>query len=433
MLLLLLCSLTMGAVVYELGDVMYAVPNCVPGPVTDRLFRPNSFGQLLLDNSLLGSQLRFTVVPDPGQVSCRFCQRLNLCSQTFGNTSDLHLTYDTRYNIRIVSVDQLPDSVVGLSVAVPQPPSPEAEAIVWVSGEQLGLAQLCGQRRRLVVMLYMTAEAPAVRDFQVQAWDPATLATVPCSTAPTMADLTCRTTAQYYVLDYTATNCLDDGAPLVLTPPSATEVSYVGYYYEAVAMSAPEALPSLRLCGETWLSLYQRCRLEVYCDADQALFIALKPWYQAALYATAAWQNGRRDSALWQALEELEQYCEARDLVLDLLVNLSQTLAPSPHQREAEAADWALLCEWARVETNQSHVTDNVTLPFYFYHHRDWYFDTFRHIVYYNDPQMAVKSALLVTLAVVSLTVVLLATAWTVRRVWQTVRLRRSNEEYLLV
>lgn len=434
LLLVVVAMTTTSATMYQLADIMYSVPTCEVGSAGTIL--QNSFGQLYLKNSLVGSRLYLTVAPDASQTSCRFCDRLGYCTQSLGNESALHLAYDTRYNIRVVSVDQ-PGAYVSLSIAVPPsnnttPTSESLAQSVTIEGAQLGLPQLCGQKRRLVVMLFMTTEAPVVRDFLVTAWDPSSWDSIPCSAAPTGADLACTVAPAYYVLDYEVTNCADWVAPTPLAVPTTTNPgpTYVNYYYEAVAMHADGALPQLRICGESWLSLYTRCRLETYCDADNVLFIGMKPWYQAVLYATAAWQNGRRDEAVWQALQELEQYCEARDMVLDLFVNMSLSLAPS--DTATLQSDWAVLCDWAS-QNNESLVHTNITLPFYFYHHTDWYFDTFKHVIYYNDPQMPLKSALLVAFASLAALFITGAFAWTVWYVWKTVRLRRESHEYLLV
>jgi hypothetical protein len=284
----------------------------------------------------------------------------------------------------------------------------------------------------MVVLVYMTAEAPAVRDFLVTAWDPSTGATMACSADAAMADVSCRVAPTYHVVEYAVTNCLDaaDTLPPQTLPTSV--ISYVTHYYEAVARQSPDAaLAALTLCGETWLSLYRRARLELYCDADQVLFIAVKPWYRAALYATAAWLSGRRDEPVWRALQQLEQYCEARDMVLDLFVNVSAELEPLDDA--TEALDWQVLCDWAQ-QSNESQVTHNVTLPFYFYHHSDWYFAAFRSIIYYNDAKMPVKASLIVSLVSVCAFGLLVALTLTVRHVWLSARLRNADtEEYLLV
>jgi hypothetical protein len=390
--LLFLLVLFTGRDAYLLSDIQYPLPSCAQGGVVVR----NNFGRLLLDNDLLATRLNLRVEPDSSQSSCRFCGiATRYCTTPFGNGSDLHLAYDTSYNLRLISVDGLNRSVSGLSVALPA-----------TSGGSVSIErsrQVCGTTYRLVLLVVMQSEAPLVRDFLLIASASATR-NLPCSAEPSQADLSCRLAPTYYYVDYTVGNCVTAG-PSPLVPPTRTH-TYV-YYYQELFM-----LEEGSLCGERWVSIYRRTHLETYCKGDNTPYIRLKPWYEAALRAVAAWSDGRRDTSVWLALETLEQYCEVRELVLPLFTNM--TLLLGGGDDKAVERDWALLCEGDGTSSQ-----DNVTLPFYFYHHGAWYFESFKYLIYF-DEAMPLKTGLFVAFCVLSGLCVLAGTLLTLRRLLLT-------------
>lgn len=405
MLLLLLLVLSSWATdtAYELSDLQFGVPRCrLPGRAVAPL---NSFGRLRLSNDLLGRALRFTVEPDATQASCRFCQiAARYCTQRYdGNLStaagQLHLAHDTQYNLRIIAL-RGNETSGALSLAL----APRQQEIV-VPTAQLG-GPLCGARLRAVVLGYVTAEAPLVRDFQATARG-ADNESIQCSRAATGADLSCRLAPSYFVLSYALDNCVDWGAPAPLQAAPYTH-SFVHYYTAGVGDAA-----ALTLCGERWDSLYARARLELYCDADVALFVALRPWHRAALVTTAAWLSGARDLAVWRALDALEQYCEARDDLLPHWANVTSGL-PSD-----EADDWEALCARQNVSSRE-----NVTVPAYFYRAGEWYFGAFRPLIYFQDARMPAKSAALVAFVLACVLSLVLGVVCTVAYIWH--RLRRQ-------
>jgi hypothetical protein len=413
----------------SLSDLQYTAPVCsIPGRGAQgaALSLLNSFGQLGLSNDLMGAQLRLTLALDPLQRSCRFCtQQQSYCTQTYGtanSTTGLHLADDTSYNVRVISLAD--DNTASQSLLLPV-----GQLAVSVATP----GQRCGAQLSLVVQAILTAEAPTHRDFLVQARDPDAPLLVNCS--QTLSDLSCRLAPAFYRVAYRVDNCVaSQQGSSPLPPVPARPHSYVQQYYEAVAMRDDEtrdALRALTLCGESWLALFERARLEIYCDAQQAVFVALKPWYRAALVTAAAWRSGRRDLAVWQALEQLERLCVVRDEPLEYLSNwtiaLARDLAPLP----TEDGDWATLCEWAQQAAPRGPLVElhtNVTLPWYWTHETDWYFAPFLYVIYYNDPWMGVKAAALVALFVLSGAVVITGLCYVVFVIW-----RHQRQRYVVI
>jgi len=383
MLLLSLGNVVGFPISYALSDIQYPTPLCS----SKGTLVVNSFGHVLLDNDLMGSQLQLQVQVDPSQSSCRFCRiSPTYCTTPYGNASNLHMAYDTSYNFRLITLDGENRTLTSLSVAS----LPSNGAALTLERH----TQICGETYRIILLLMMTAEAPLVRDFLLIARDTSLLLipSLPCSTDPSQADLSCRVADAYFYLDYRVENCVSSSPSSTSLPPAGGK-TFVYYYYQVIVRGEPFLMDKdLTLCREGWISIYRRVYLERYCDADNRVYIAMKPWYRAALYAIAAWSNGRRDTSVWLALETLEKYCVAREVVLDLFHNLSLLVGEPSDKSLSE--DWALLCNWS-VENTSFHIHENVTLPFYYYHYRDWYFENFKYLVYY-DAQMPLKSGLIV-------------------------------------
>lgn len=427
--LLLLCGAGRALRTYPLSDIQYAAPVCI---VNNFFALVNSFGAVTLDNTLLPRALQLTVRPDASQRSCRFCAVSSAyCTTPFGanapNETALHLAYDTSYNIKLISRDAR-GNTVAFTIALPR-----GTNAVSIDGELLaayaarggaqgtGAADLCGKTYRLTLLAIMRTEAPAPRDFLVVARDAAAPLALPCSADPTRADISCRVAPAYYYLDYAVQNCLSGGDGAAAAPPALlSHHSLYYYYYEAVAMRNSDALPALVMCGESWESIYARARLELYCGGDVELYVTLLPWYSTALVTMAAWQNGRRDAPLWAALEVLEQYCAVRDLLVlgDLWANTSAAMLDP-------ASEWlverAVLCEWAALaaqESNTSAGTQNVTLPFYYYNSRAWYFRAFLYMFYFDAAMPAKSAAAVAFFVAVGLTVLfgIAFTAFALRR-----------------
>lgn len=368
----------------------------------------------------MGTQLLLALALDPTQRSCRFCaQRASYCEQAL---EDLHLATDTSYNVRLMAM--LASDTIGGSVAV--------QSLSLQVGQQQAVllpdGVLCGMRLTLVLTLVLQSEVPAQRHFVVIARDPLHPRQIACS--PDMTEISCRQATAYFVVDYQVDNCVASvtGRSALPDPPPPLDQqrSYVHYYYRALVSTEDVSLRSqmqqLSLCGESWLQLYENSHLPLYCDADQALFVALKPWHQAALYTTAHWLSGQRDTEIYTSLERLASVCEVRHDPLPYLSNLS-ALAMARGVPE-EALDWLMLCEWATTNRAQVVTEVNVTLPTYFYRQWEWYFSPFVYVIYFNDAWMGAKSAALVALIVLTGVVALAALAFTLKLIGRTLRVR---------
>jgi hypothetical protein len=383
---------------YPLSDIQFPVPTC---EVREIWTVENNFGSLQLSNTALPEGLTVSVTPDSSQRSCRFCTQSMLgCFTPFdrNHTDDenvLHLAYDTTFNIRIMTLDAQNHTSTVL-VALPETLALDPVAIDCTHFGSNG-CPLCGQTLRLIVNVIMRSESPYVRDFVLVArqWN---TQFINCSSDPTQADLSCRVAPRYFYLQYPVVNCLTSG-PVPPLAAASLHHSFYYYYYEAVAMGNAEVLANATLCGESWLSIYTRSRLYIYCNADVSRYLTLLPWYSSALVTIAAWTNGRRDTAIWIALHQLEQYCALRDLPIPYWLNVS---VPLNDQRSNWQLDQTTLCEWVQLENINT--LGNVTLPLYYTYAESnaWFFQPFRMWLYFNDPVMQTKSILLITFFIVS-------------------------------
>jgi hypothetical protein len=244
-------------------------------------------------------------------------------------------------------------------------------------------------------------------------------ATVDCVEAPggRIAPLDCRITRRFYYVEHRVNNCLGT------KPPTAVDdrLYYDPYHYYYHLWSARTAVdrdvlvpPHLTLCGERWQQIFERTRLQLYCNPDVALQVALKPWYEAALQAMTAFLNQRfGEPALWLALATLERTCGQRDatgqygLRDSVFYNMTEALRDSADVVVNGATQ---VCEWMVQEEPELLGDVNITLPFYVTHYRAWYFALFKYVVPPDaDMPRAAVTLLLIPLVVLGVTLVSIA------------------------
>jgi hypothetical protein len=241
---------------------------------------------------------------------------------------------------------------------------------------------MCGRKQRMVVQVILSIDRPVERDFWLIAHD-APLS-IPCVEGS--SDLSCRTSASYYYVEHSVTNCLGVSQGVEGELP-LNHYTPLYYYYESVVMNNTEILgdPRRLLCGENWLTLYQRTRLHEYCHYYNPLYVKPKAWYEAALKITSAWLNGNRGVDVWVGMEALERTCLRRDAEVlyeeTIFANITQWL----EEEEEPTYDKKTLCAWieeAGVDTSHS----NITLPFFATHNiRDGFLSLFLYLVEPND------------------------------------------------
>lgn len=124
----------------------------------------------------------------------------------------------------------------------------------------------------------------------------------------------------------------------------------------------------LRICGESWISLYRRTKLhELYCHYYNPLYVKPKAWYEAALLLSSAWLNGNRGVEVWIGLEALERTCQDREREVIYEESLFYNLTMWMYEDDDPVFDRTTLCEWiqsAGIDTTQS----NISLPFFAKH-----------------------------------------------------------------
>jgi len=390
-LLWLLCVATTRAT-FTLSDLQYPMPTCtVRGTGVT-----NSFGQLTLQPDLLGRQLTLGLALDPSQSSCRFCAYSPaFCTTPYGNSSSLHLARDTSFNVKLMTLTpqnatlvanfRLPQGVTQLGV----------DATSLLPYDKRDDASLCGNHYRLVVLLLITAEAPALRDFLAIAGDDQTMASVPCSAdvGLSQSDLSCRLAPRFFYLDVALSNCIRS-LPATASPPAPTQ-SYSIVYWRAHPEAWPPLTPSL--CDETWPSLLERLHPEDYlCDTQNALYIRPLPFYDAAMTAIATWLNAGGATAdgdvLW-LLDTLERHCGASQTGT---VSLEQTILAN-----ASARLRARLQSPSDVDCEALTPSRDIALPYYVAHFDEWQMHAFKYVVYF-DEAMPIKSALLLSLIIIA-------------------------------
>ena len=424
LLVLAVSTATSGAAV--LADIQYTVPNCL---VEDHTLA-NSFGELALTNDVLtGQQLQLGVTLDDTQTSCKLCQLLPArdCDAPLGNASNLRLASDTRYNVRVwVADDAAPlDRSAEFSLVLQ-----DGRAVSIDTSDAITAS--CGQTLRLVVTVLATIDHPRRRDFVLIATDSPD-DVMPCMQVPSQQALSCHTTLSYYYVTHAVRNCLATTTGGEETRLARERLYYdpYHYYYELVYQNNAESLgvSSAVLCGESWVSIFKRARLDEYCAApDLALYVRMKPWYEAALLTMSAWLNGRQqETVVWLALATLERSCAQRDTVqLDLndtiFYNMSLLLREAAPVNGQET-----VCSWLPV------VASNITRPWYVTHITDWYFDTFKYLL----PLNADMPSKAMTLVVMPILVLIIVVAGSVLTVWHVCyrpgEFAQSNNAYMRV
>jgi hypothetical protein len=355
----------------------------------------NNFGVLSIDNDLMGQRLQLSInLNDTSHRSCRLCAM----SPAYCNTTIApRLAQDTSYNLKIVSLEERRVSSVSYALR---------QDTVLISQ-----SDICGRTYRWVILLIVNVLQPIDHDFLLLANDGGTN-TLPCDR--TLADISCTAANEYYIIDYTAENCLSQrDQSLEVQPTQFNQPLYYFYNNETIDQE-------MLLCGESWRSIFRRSRLDIWCDDTLPLYIKQKPWYQTALYAMSAWLNGRRDAALWLTLETLERTCHSRErqLALDetIFVNLSLRV-------DRPTYDDGVICDWIGGVDKQ-----NITLPFYTRYYKEWFFSLYKSILP-ADETMPWKAPLLFALPFIIIFILVIATGLTTYHIY----CRQKNNEYLRV
>lgn len=355
----------------------------------------NNFGVLSIDNDLMGQRLQLSInLNDTTHRSCRLCAM----SPAYCNTTIApRLAQDTSYNLKIVSLEERRVSSVAYALR---------QDSVLISQNDI-----CGRTYRWVILLIVNVAQPIDHDFLLLANDGGTN-TLPCDR--TLADISCTVANEYYIIDYTAENCLSQrDQSLEVQPTQFNQPLYYFYNNETIDQE-------MTLCGESWRSIFRRSRLDLWCDDTLPLYIKLKPWYRAALDAMSAWLNGRRDAALWLTLEMLERTCQWRErqLGLDETIFVNLTL-----RVDRPTYDDGVICDWIGVVDKQ-----NVTLPFYTRYYKEWLFSLYKSILP-ADETMPWKAPLLFALPFIIIFILVIATGLTTYHIY----CRQKNNEYLRV
>jgi hypothetical protein len=371
-----------------LGDIQYAVPRCDMAGIGLR----NSYASLLIGNDLMGERLSFSVAMPQQFFSCRLCEiSPSYCTTPNNSTkSGLRLATDTQYNFKVITLPSnngTPTST-GYSLV-----GGGGGTTPTISIQRDGM---CGNTHQMVIQVIISIDRPIERDFWLVAYQLEHPQSIPCITGG-LSDLSCRTAGTYYFVQYDMKNCLSMGEAVAADFPT-THFTPMYYYYEAVVMGNVGILgdSSATLCGETWLSIYERARLHEYCNFYNPLYVKPKAWYEAALLITSAWLNGNRGVDVFVGLEALESTCSRREAEVlyeeTIFTNITQWL-----EEEDPTYDKVAVCEWinmAGLNTQQS----NITLPFFATHNvREGFLALFLYLVEPND-EMPIYASLLFTL-----------------------------------
>lgn len=359
----------------------------------------NNFGVLSIGNDLLGQHLQLSInLNDTSHQSCRLCA----ISPSYCNTTIApRLAQDTSYNLKIITLEER--RVSSVTYALRQ----DASQMI------ISQSDICGHTFRFVILLIVNVAQPIDHDFLLLANDGGSN-TLPCD--KTLADISCSVSNVYYIIDYTAENCLSQReSSLPVQPTQFNQPLY--YFYNNESIDG-----AMTLCGESWLSIFRRSRLDLWCDDTLPLYIKQKPWYETALYAMSAWLNGRQDTTLWLTLETLERTCHLRERQLGLdetiFVNLTRQL-----RLDRATYDDLVVCDWIGTVNKQ-----NVTLPFYTRYYREWFFSLYQSILP-ADETMPWKAPLLFSLPFVILFILVVATGLTTYHIY----CRQRNNQYLRV
>ena len=378
-----------------LSDIQYDSPMC--GNIK------NAFGTMTIDNDLMGSVLIFDINLNESYKSCRLCRILPVyCNISVPSG----LSQDTNYNLKVITIDH--DSISSVSFAIRN----KTSAIMSSSGQ-------CGKKQRLVILVIANIKEPTDRDILLIGRD--SLSDIQqCDSTNNLADLSCGISFSYFYVDYETTNCIsmNETTKEIVNPLEYHIPLYYFYEYSLIPND-------LTLCGESWYSIYERSRLDLWCDPDLPLYIKEKPWYDTALLVTTAYINGRRDSLIWLTLETLERTCDSRMLGIPIeetiFYNMSILLRVDRPQYDTPD-----ICEWMEKDGFMIN-KENVTLPVYLQHYDKWYFVLYKYIVL-TDENMYWKASLLFTLPFVLIFILLIATTVTVYHIFHK---KHNQYEYV--
>lgn len=358
-----------------LGDMQYAMPRCgVRG-----LYLNNSFGNATLSVDVMGAAATLALAFDPSQSSCRLCAGTpRYCNASFD--ADIGLDQEMSWNVKLIALNDQNASYESKSKVAGPLITVAANRMLPYAATTLAQATLCGRRFRYVIILIVGVRAPTSFRFIGVAAAP-TLTRIPCSRAPDQAALSCDDAPAFYVVDFTVTNCLAEAPPPPPVPVTQQQ-SPLFYYYEAFLS---DDWPRETLCGESWIALMRRARLELYaCSQEAPLYVRPKAWYAAAVVAIAAHRSGQRDTPLWVALDALERTCTWRetDVALDesALANVTRAL-----RVETSPLSEAELCQWLRPLVNGT----AIELPYYAQHYWAWFVRDFKYLIPADDSMQA--------------------------------------------
>lgn len=345
----------------RISDIEYDVPTC-------GIAFENHLGTLTIKHSLLPEYVSFDIHLNQTTRSCRLCH----ISPSYCNTTIApYLARDAGYNLKVVTVKNH-ESPVAVSYKLRN----------TTTTTKLYMEPLCGTHQRWIIMSIVTIDMPIQRDFVTIASDSSSRL-IPCNRDTSITDLSCSLTPYYFQVQYSITNCLTENTSVNEYEGSQTSYTPLYYFYEHDLI--PE---DYTLCGETWLSIYERSRLDLWCDFDLPLYIKTKTWYFAALLTTAAYMNGRRDPTVWLALETLERTCASRESDIPLEETVFRDMAEALFV-DFPTYDTETICRWI------GHVDSNdIIRPVYLEYYREWYFTLYQYIVL-DDADFPWKAKLL--------------------------------------
>lgn len=391
--------------IYPMGDIQFNLPEC--HLLSNSIVIENLFANLEIKSNLLDPQLELSLSLQPRQRVCRICQTdPSHCNFTTDNQT-LSLSLDTSYNLKVILLKS-PES---------ESTSSKTYALRELGGESLlELDRPCGETLRMVVLSIFNIRSPVLtRDFLLIAYDHShpDRETLKCQSPWTTnkTDLSCSISPIYHYIEYPFTNCLSPAlSPRGGGDRQRSNLS-VSEYYRRLRDGERLEGGEMKFCGESWSSIMERSRMDLFCDPELILYIKLKGWYEAAVIAISAWENGRtNEPRLWLLMDSLSKTCAHRES----RVALENTIF------------FEMVSDF--IITNNNRTTDerlcleviergNVTLPFYVTHYRSWYYQLFHYIIEPSEG-MQMKAIFLILFFCLLIIISLIATALVIYQIY---------------
>lgn len=345
---------------FVLSDIQYHVPFCMG--------MKNQYGRVEIRTTLFDYDLfRLRLVLEPNLTSCRLCRiAQSYCNLTIGSEY-YGLTSDFSYNTKVI----LNDGSEEFRLLLPTP----QKDFVRIKGNE----SFCGKTVRLVLLSYFTMWSPVHRDFLLTLVNPSDNRTIPCQTFLSRTSL-CNTAPFFHFIDYPYTNCLEERSELDSPEFEQNQKRTAFYYYK----HRHTKIPTNRfLCGESWFSIFNRSRLDIYCDPELLFYVKPKAWYESAILLITAKLNGNRGEEVWILQNLLERSCSQKESE----ISLEDTLL-FPYLGQLECQNKSNFTNFA--------MEKNITLPFYVRNYEKWFWQWFHYLLESREG-MFQKAALLVT------------------------------------